>query len=292
MTASPPVESRVDLKAVRSGPPQPHIDRVVIHCTDSGRYPTCTQPQAALGTARYFAGMFGRPGGSAHLTVDTENTIRSLPDHVVAYHAPPNPRSWGIEIAGRAALTRDQWLSPACWPAIERAAHEVAAVCARETIPTVRLTVAEVRLGQRGICGHIDVSRAFSESDHWDPGPGFPWPEFMARVHFWTRVFNGAAPSKKPPTSPGETMALTPEETALLKAAANAGKPLVFRDSGTGYAYALQPHPPHLERVTSQDTINLMVTCGLWTTGNGTPSKLGTIATDAIRDLSGWVPNK
>lgn len=33
-----------------------------------------------------------------------------------------------------------------------------------------------------GICGHDNVSDAFHQSDHDDPGPYFPWNEFIAAV--------------------------------------------------------------------------------------------------------------
>lgn len=274
--------------AYHHGGEQKSIDRVVVHVTDSGEYPWCSMPETALGTIRYFTSP--NSGGSAHVVCDTETTLRALPDNVVAYHAPPNENSIGVEIAGRAALTREQWLSPSCWPAVERGAAEVTAAAMRHNVPLVRLSPADLVARKRGICGHVDVSQAFRQSDHWDPGPGFPWDEFVARVAFYHRQYShDYHPTNDPERS---TVTLTAEESKLLKAAAESGKPLVFRDSGTGYAYVLQPQAPHLERVTKQDTINLMVSAGVWSTGNGTPEKLGTIATAAIRDLSGWVPNK
>jgi N-acetyl-anhydromuramyl-L-alanine amidase AmpD len=33
-----------------------------------------------------------------------------------------------------------------------------------------------------GICGHVEVSQAFHLSTHTDPGPNFPWSQFMAVV--------------------------------------------------------------------------------------------------------------
>jgi N-acetyl-anhydromuramyl-L-alanine amidase AmpD len=29
------------------------------------------------------------------------------------------------------------------------------------------------------VTGHADVSVAFRKSDHWDPGPDFPWARFL-----------------------------------------------------------------------------------------------------------------
>ena len=36
--------------------------------------------------------------------------------------------------------------------------------------------------GRRGLTGHAEVSRAFGQSDHWDPGDGFPVEAFVDRV--------------------------------------------------------------------------------------------------------------
>lgn len=114
---------------------------------------------------------------------------------------------------------------------------------------------------------------------------------FQLQTIIFPAVFKQDQPVKPHPLE-DQFMSLTPDETSLLRSAAVAGKPLVFRDAGTGYAYALQPRSPLLERVTDQKTINLMVLCGMWTVGNGRVDKLGTIATDAIKHLSGWVPAK
>lgn len=36
--------------------------------------------------------------------------------------------------------------------------------------------------GEKGITTHAYVSRAWKQSTHWDPGPGFPFHEFVAAV--------------------------------------------------------------------------------------------------------------
>lgn len=167
--------------------------RVVIHatCPDIG-YPRASAAGQARATARYFQS--SAAGGSAHYVCDIAETIQCLPDDVIAWHAPPNPRSLGIEICadgGSAGsyrrhpehrYSREQWLSPQVWPAVVRAAALTRELCRRHGIPIVRLSAADVRAGRRGICGHVDVSNAFHQSDHDDPGPDFPWDRFMALV--------------------------------------------------------------------------------------------------------------
>ena len=49
-------------------------------------------------------------------------------------------------------------------------------------IPPVWLTVMQIKAGDKGICGHIDISQAYPGSGHYDPGPGYPKVQFLAMV--------------------------------------------------------------------------------------------------------------
>lgn len=169
------------------------INRVVIHatCPNVG-YPAASKVGAASGTAKYFA--LESSGGSAQYVEGVDREEHCVKDAAIAWHAPPNIHSIGIEITadgGEAyayrdhperAYTRAQWLSPQVWPAVVRAAARAKELCERFNIPKVRLSVADLKAGHRGICGHVDVSYAFGQTDHSDPGPNFPWAEFMALV--------------------------------------------------------------------------------------------------------------
>lgn len=56
-------------------------------------------------------------------------------------------------------------------------------LCEMTGIPMVKLTPAQVKAGNRGICGHRDFTLAgIDGNDHGDPGPSFPWAGFMAQV--------------------------------------------------------------------------------------------------------------
>lgn len=174
--------------------------RVVVHatCPNIG-YDKASAPGAALGTARYFAS--ASAGGSAHYVCGVDGEQHCVPDDTIAYHAPPNARSLGIEITAEggaypASYTRDQWLSPAVWPAVERAAARTRELCQRFAIPPVRINATDLLNGAHGICGHVDVSQAWHQTTHTDPGPEFPWPEFMALV----------APSPAAPSSVEDTV--------------------------------------------------------------------------------------
>jgi hypothetical protein len=196
-------EPPVTLQAVHDdGPGNLMPTRVVIHatCPDLG-YPEASAAGQAASTAHYFDTAEAR--GSAHYVVDVAGEQHCVPDAHIAWHAPPNQHSIGIEVCGEATYTREQWLSPAVWPAVVRAAGRTAELCARFAIPAVRIGVPELHEGGHGICGHVDVSETWHQSTHTDPGPGFPWPEFMAAVTGspTSSPAAAAAPSEEDPVS-------------------------------------------------------------------------------------------
>lgn len=168
--------------------------RVVIHATAGGRgFPK----ESAAGVAHATAEYFSRPGcpGSAHYVEDVSSEEHCLPDNVVGWHAPPNAHSIGIEICAEANYNPDQWKSDQVWPAVLKAAARARELCQRYGIPMVKLSASDLLAGKHGIAGHVDVSAAWHQSSHWDPGPGFPWPEFIAAVNQ-----SDAPPPPAPPT--------------------------------------------------------------------------------------------
>lgn len=187
--------------AHRGGTSNTPITRLVIHatCPDVG-FPSASRAGRAVSTAEYFAPT--SRSASAHYVCDISTTVQCLSEATIGYHAPPNAHSIGIEICAAGgsrasfekashAYTREQWLSPQVWPAVERAAILARDICHRHHIPIRRLSVAQVRAGERGICGHNEVSEAFHQSDHDDPGPYFPWNEFIAAVQGKTTTPEG-----------------------------------------------------------------------------------------------------
>jgi N-acetyl-anhydromuramyl-L-alanine amidase AmpD len=66
---------------------------------------------------------------------------------------------------------------------VERAAVLCRQLCDKHGVPKRKLSVADLKAGRRGICGHTDVTDAWHQSDHDDPGPWFPWDRFMAVVN-------------------------------------------------------------------------------------------------------------
>lgn len=149
--------------------------RVVVHGTTSA-----TGCGIAYNVAVYFQSTAA--GGSAHLVSDPCETIRCLPDGTIAHHAPPNTRSLGIELTDPVAGDAARWDDTDHERLLARAAAEVREWCLTYGIPMRKIGPVELRAGEHGVCGHIDVSQAWRLTDHWDPGPTFPWARFMAMV--------------------------------------------------------------------------------------------------------------
>ncbi len=156
------------------------IDWVVIHTMEAPE-----KPGTARNIAKWFAGDTA-PQASAHYCVDESECVRSVLEKDVAWHAPgANAKGIGIEHAGFARMTVE-WMMDGPQAMLERSARLVADICSRYAIPAARRTPEELKSGLRGICGHKDVTDAFSGGvGHWDPGPSFPWDQYIERVRFY-----------------------------------------------------------------------------------------------------------
>jgi N-acetyl-anhydromuramyl-L-alanine amidase AmpD len=157
------------------GGKQSSISRIVIHGTVS----PCVKG-GAVSVARYFQSP--KTGGSAHYVVDPGEVVRCVPEGTVAYHAPPNTGSIGVELCDPQSGSSSRWGDANHEAMLQRAATLVRQIAIRWGIPLKRLSVAQVKAGAKGICGHVDVSQAFRQTDHTDPGSGFPWAHFMDLV--------------------------------------------------------------------------------------------------------------
>jgi N-acetyl-anhydromuramyl-L-alanine amidase AmpD len=152
------------------------IDFVVIHTME-----TAERFGAAEAVAQWFARREAEV--SAHYCVDADSVIQCVREQDIAWHARGgNARSVGIELAGRAGQGPAGWADEYSSDVLDRAAAVAAAVCARYEIPVRWVRAPGLLEGRRGLTGHIEVSRAFHKSDHWDPGPAFPIERFLALV--------------------------------------------------------------------------------------------------------------
>lgn len=172
------------------------ISRVVIHDME---YPE--RPDGAEWCADFFAGS-GAPVASAHYCVDNNSVAQCVRESDTAYHAPPNRYAIGIEHAGYSAQSRPDWLDDYSQAELKLSAKLVAEICTRHNVPVVKLSPRDLLDGKRGICGHVDVSNAWHQTDHGDPGPNFPWDTYL---HWVNEAMNG-----------GDDEVVTPEEIEAI----------------------------------------------------------------------------
>ncbi len=146
------------------------IDVIVLHSAEVGEFHSSAEAVAA-----YFVAAT-RPS-SAHYCVDADSIVQCVKDVHVAFHAPGvNTRSLGIEQAGYAKQTRDEWLDPYGQRMLRLVARLVAAKATEYSVPLVWLTPAELAAGKRGLCQHRDVTAAFPRKGdgHYDCGSSYP----------------------------------------------------------------------------------------------------------------------
>lgn len=148
-----------------------------------------------------------RSGSSYTMLVGTRRTLRANDDNYIPWAAAQTANRVGLHLSflAYARSTREEWLNHLAQ--LDLAARPVADWCKRYGIPARKITANEARAGVRGICGHGDVSQAWKETDHTDPGAGFPWDVFIERVkHF----MNPPAPNPQPTPAPS-----TPKEPTM-----------------------------------------------------------------------------
>lgn len=145
------------------------------------------KPSSAEDVAMWFAGRtrFDAPLASAHYTIDEDSIVQCVRDKDVAWHAPgANHDGIGVEHDGYAKQTSLEWRDSASQAILRRSAWLVARLCRLYQIPPVKLTKEGILRGEKGICGHVDVTVSYPgpRRTHWDPGQGFPYAEYLLAV--------------------------------------------------------------------------------------------------------------
>lgn len=163
--------------------------RIVVHRMEAPEKGT-----SAEDCARYFATTDRK--ASAHLCVDSNSIVRSVLDGDIAFHAPPNKGSLGIEHAGTGENWGDDQYDI---DMLALSAKAVARWCRQYNIPATWLSPDDLRAGKHGITCHFNVSQAWHLTTHTD-GQFFPYAAYLVLVR--SNLGSPATPPVSSPTKP------------------------------------------------------------------------------------------
>lgn len=179
--------------------------------------------------------------GSYHRLVDREKILIENTDDWLTWSTGNYGNDIGLHLSfvAYAASTREQWLEEERnHGTLSRAAEQVAAWSKTHNIPLVEVDGAGLRAGRRGVSTH-NAARVWGNTDHTDPGSGFPMDVLLAK----------AARPTQPTTPPQkEDDMFTDKDRELLnrvhhelthkfdsRADLDAKKPNPFKDTAIGY---------------------------------------------------------
>lgn len=148
---------------------------VVVHCTDGHEGFRKDDDVAAM-----FSKPLAKPR-SCHYVVDSDSVTRCLPEDAVAWHcgSTGNARGLGVELCGFARQTEAEWLDALSLPMLCIAARLIREICDRHHLPVTFIDAAGLSAGLRGVTTHAEVSKAWRESKHTDPGKDFPLAKLL-----------------------------------------------------------------------------------------------------------------
>lgn len=161
------------------------VDLIVVHTMEAP-----DKPDTALDVALWFAGP-NAPQASAHFCISPADTIQTVRVTDVAWHAPgANHNGIGLEHAGYARFTAEDWATEAAQAMLERSAKLAAKLALEYNIPIVKISPEELSHGgARGFLGHVDVTNGLNHGiGHQDPGEAFPWQSYLNLVRQATSV--------------------------------------------------------------------------------------------------------
>ncbi|MDN5639795.1 MAG: N-acetylmuramoyl-L-alanine amidase [Actinomycetia bacterium] len=153
------------------------------------------------GAARWAAQYFQTVQASANYITDAEEIVGNVWEKDMPWTTPGvNERSISIEQAGYAGQSATEWADAYSRAMLENSARLTADICLRNGITPRRLTDAQLAAGVDGIIDHVQASRVYRQSDHWDCGDNFPWAYFMSRVaHYYGGGTGGLVPAAPTP---------------------------------------------------------------------------------------------
>lgn len=84
-----------------------------------------------------------------------------------------------VSMVARAAMSREEWLAQP--KMLEGCARVIAYWSRTYDIPLVKLSRDELGAGKHGVAGHLEA-QVWGNTNHWDPGSGFPYDVVLARA--------------------------------------------------------------------------------------------------------------
>jgi N-acetyl-anhydromuramyl-L-alanine amidase AmpD len=182
------------------------VQLIVIHTTEGSAHSNSAEDGAAYDARR-------TDGTSAHYFVDNTSVVQCVrtADQAHTARRQGNRRGIQYELCGRAAFSAPVWAGDYAQAMLRRTAKQAARDAKKWGIPVRHLTVAQVRAGLKGFCSHWDITRAFPEDGgtHTDPGPNFPWSQFLGMVRA------ELAPPKPEPEEPTVATPTWSDQTVL-----------------------------------------------------------------------------
>lgn len=179
--------------------------------------------------------------GSYHRLVDQNKILICNTDDWLTWSTGNYGNDIGLHLSfvAYAASTRAQWIEEEKQHGtISRAAEQVAAWSKKHNIPLVEVDGNGLLAGRRGVSTH-NAARVWGNTDHTDPGSGFPMDVLLAKA---------ARPNSTPQPKKVDDM-FTDKDRALLervhhelthrfdsRADLDAKKPNPFKDTAIGYA--------------------------------------------------------
>ncbi len=144
---------------------------------------------------------------SWHYSPDRDSVACSLNEVYAGRHTGSktvDERSIAIEMA---AYSAGVWSSLAYKDLLKVTAQLAADICFRYSIPVRKLTDSQLAAAKsgtyvEGIISHAQSAKIMGGSTHTDPGPNFPWPEFLSLV----TAANPGGPVPKPDTKVDRSM--------------------------------------------------------------------------------------
>lgn len=152
------------------------VQLIVIHTAE-----TLERNDSAENIGNYFKNIQRR--ASTHYGVDADTVCQYVYDSNTAFGC-KNANSNGVHIehAGRAEQTAENWQDEFSQSMLKLSAQLAAYLCNKFNIPPRRAVFyskGDPEVIQTGFCGHNDVPL---HGDHWDPGPAFPWDQYLQLV--------------------------------------------------------------------------------------------------------------